>query len=37
LQKLLRPVFGADLLTYFEQGTTLFAAEAPTAWPGLIG
>jgi hypothetical protein len=37
LQKLLGPVFGADLLTYFEQGSTLLAAEAPTAWPGIIG
>jgi hypothetical protein len=37
LQKLLGPVFGADLLTNFEQSTALFAAQAPAAWPGFIG
>jgi len=36
LQKLLRPIVGADLFPYFEHGSTLFAAKAPAAWPRLI-
>jgi hypothetical protein len=37
LQKLLWRVSGIDLVAYFEQGSALFAAKPPAAWPGLIG
>ena len=37
LQKLPWPVLGIDAFTHFEQSTTLLAAKAPTAGPGLIG
>jgi hypothetical protein len=37
LQEILRAVLRVDLVSYFEQGTTLLAAKPPTTRPGFIG